>query len=181
HERDVTVLDYVANMRVKTPTAAAEWLIARGAEQLDYLRRLSTALHKGLTDRINGDKTQLSFIEGQLPAYARRVLAVSSQKLQLASQMLASVSPRHIAPQHQRLTLISEVLIQNAQAALKRQKHHLEAYDSLLEALSPQAVLKRGFSMTRIEDKIVRSTADLEPGMVIITELADGRITSIVE
>lgn len=181
HERDVTVLDYVANMRVKTPTAAAEWLISRGAEQLDYLRRLSTALHKTLTDRINGDQAQLSYIEGQLPAHVRRVLASASQTLQLASRLLASVSPRHISPQRQRLALVADMLGQSASMAVRRQIQRLDACAGLIEALSPQAVLKRGFSVTRAGDTIVRNTSDVAHGAVLITELADGKITSVVD
>lgn len=181
HERDITVLDYVANMRVKTPTAAAEWLISRGTEQLDHLRRLSTDLHKVLTERINGNKTQLSYIEGQLPAYVRHILSASFQRLELAKQMLASVSPRYIVPQRQQLVLMTDVLRRGVAELIKRHAQRLDSYSSLIDALSPQAVLERGFSMTMVDGRIVRGTADVHSGAMMITLLADGKITSIVD
>ncbi|WP_368731853.1 exodeoxyribonuclease VII large subunit, partial [Bacillus pumilus] len=59
HERDVTVLDYVANMRVKTPTAAAEWLIGRGAEALDRLDQLAPEIHHTASAMLSGAREQL--------------------------------------------------------------------------------------------------------------------------
>ncbi len=181
HERDVTVLDYVANMRVKTPTAAAEWLIAKGAAELDGLRRISTALHKVLTERINGNRTQLSFIEGQLPAYARRALSHSSQKLQMASLVLKSVSPRYLTPQRQRLDMLRNALPQSVDVQLMRHAQRLDSCASLIEALSPDTVLKRGFSITKIGDMTVRNASDVPHGAVLTTVFADGKINSTVD
>lgn len=181
HERDVTVLDYVANMRVKTPTAAAEWLIAKGAAELDGLRRISTSLHKVLTERVNGNRTQLSFIEGQLPAYARRVLSHSSQKLQMASVVLKSVSPRYLTPQRQRLDMLCNILPQSVDVQMKRHARRLDSCASLIEALSPTTVLRRGFSITKIGDTIVRNASDVQHGAVLTTVFVDGKINSTVD
>ncbi|MDE6100497.1 MAG: exodeoxyribonuclease VII large subunit [Paramuribaculum sp.] len=66
HERDVTVLDYVANMRVKTPTAAAEWLISHGERALERVRVLASDIHRVASDRISGARTQLAYLESAL-------------------------------------------------------------------------------------------------------------------
>ena len=60
HERDVTVLDFVANMRVKTPTAAAEWLVGRAEQLLDHLRTLSSEMLHAVTERVSGSLAQLA-------------------------------------------------------------------------------------------------------------------------
>ena len=67
HERDVTVLDYVAAMRVKTPTAAAEWLVGQAQTLLDGLRRTAADILQTVTDRIGGCRTQLAYIEDNCP------------------------------------------------------------------------------------------------------------------
>ena len=60
HERDVTVLDYIANMRVKTPTAAAEWLVANAEARLEELRRTASDMVRAVQEKIGGAATQLA-------------------------------------------------------------------------------------------------------------------------
>ena len=67
HERDVTVLDYVANMRVKTPTAAAEWLIGRGEAALELLDSLASEIHHTASSIVGGMREQLAYIGASLP------------------------------------------------------------------------------------------------------------------
>ena len=74
HERDVTVLDYVANMRVKTPTAAAEWLIQQAVEELERLKNLASQLHVAVSERLAGQREQLSYYHASLPLVATTYL-----------------------------------------------------------------------------------------------------------
>lgn len=132
HERDVTILDYVANMRVKTPTAAAEWLISRGDAQLQRLRQLGTDLLRCVSDRLSGNRRQLAFIQGQ------------------------------IAPL--------------VQGAIARNRQLLDSTSRLLDALSPQATLRRGYSITRLDGHAVTSPDKLSDGQRITTVLAEGTV-----
>lgn len=132
HERDVTILDYVANMRVKTPTAAAEWLISRGDAQLQRLHQLGTDLLRCVSDRLSGNRRQLAFIQGQ------------------------------IAPL--------------VQGAIARNRQLLDSTSHLLDALSPQATLRRGYSITRLDGHAVTSPDKLSDGQRITTVLAEGAV-----
>ena len=81
HERDDTVLDSVAHVRVKTPTAAAEYLIACMDEAADRLNELSVRLHEGVTARLEQERRCLYQCRNRIPASAVR--RVSSAQLEL--------------------------------------------------------------------------------------------------
>lgn len=159
HERDVTVLDYVANMRVKTPTAAAEWLVGRGAESLRRLHQLASAILQTVTDRVGGSRRQLAYITGQLPGLAQAVIERNREKL----------SRR-----------VEAEIVQNAGLQLRRRRERLDAVAQLLDALSPQATLRRGYSITRVDGKAVTDASSVPPGAEIETVLANGTLRSAV-
>lgn len=179
HERDVTVLDYVANMRVKTPTAAAEWLVSQGMQALERLRRIGGELLQLLTDRITGCRTQLAYFDGLLPTASTAVADRAAMQLRNRASVLESVSPRRIMPQRVRLDHLADTLANAATAAVERCRLMLGGKEALVGALSPEATLRRGYSVTRVDGRAVRSAQDVAPGATIVTELASGSIVSV--
>ncbi len=180
HERDVTVLDFVANMRVKTPTAAAEWLVGRAQELLDRLRAVSSDMLHAVTERISGSLAQLAYIEGQLPMAPRAAVERASNRLSRSVMALEAVSARCIAPRLSRLDATAAAIAPALANQLARRSDNLKAKESLLDALSPVATLRRGYSITRVDGRAVRSADQLHPGTVITTTLAEGTVTSTV-
>ncbi len=159
HERDVTLLDYVAHLRVKTPTAAAEWLIGRGNEALDRVLSIGSAILEAASSRINSSHRRLATIAGQLAPTALNVLAQNRRR----------VDDHPV-----------QLMAQSVDARIARQRDRLTAIGQLIDTLSPQATLRRGFSITRVDGHAVTS-ADLPPGTKLTTTLATGEITSTVE
>lgn len=158
HERDITLLDYVANMRVKTPTAAAEWLIARGAEALEHLRTIGADILDAAARRINAAARRLELITGQIPELARNVITRNQMKVGKTAQ---------------------EQLEHDTAMLIRRRSDRLEAISTLLEALSPRATLRRGFSVTRVDGRAVTSPGDVPDGATVITTLADGTLITV--
>ncbi|MDE6097601.1 MAG: exodeoxyribonuclease VII large subunit [Muribaculaceae bacterium] len=152
HERDVTVLDYVANMRVKTPTAAAEWLIGQAMEQIQLLGQLGSELYRLVSGRISGDARQLAYIEGQLAPLAR------------AAHERA----------RQRLDGIAGQIPQLAANILDRSRQQLDSLGRLLDILSPQSTLRRGYTITRSGGRTLTSVKQLASGQRLTTSFADG-------
>lgn len=181
HERDITVLDYVAFMRVKTPTAAAEWLISRGDDALNHLRLKAGELLQTVSDRISGDHKQLAYYEGIIPLATTSMCERAGNKLRNAMQALASISTQRITAELSRLDFSAENIKSRLDTRLQRQRDNLNAKEALLDVLSPQATLRRGYSITRINGKAVKSIAQISSGDVITTTLADGNITSITK
>lgn len=178
HERDVTVLDDVANMRVKTPTAAAEWLIKRNTELLDRLRSTVAAIMQTANDRIAGFRTHAAYLGGLIPALSTSTLSRAGERLNTRSMTLASVSARRITPALARLDSLSASLSTAARSIVDRNVMKLDNYRTLTEALAPEATLRRGYTITRINGKIVTSASQVPEGAVIITTTADGSISS---
>lgn len=158
HERDITLLDYVANMRVKTPTAAAEWLISRGAEALERVYGLGNMILDAATARLGAAHRRLANIAGQLPALTQGIIARNAM-------MVGERAERQ--------------MMQDITMQLKRRADRLTALRQLLDTISPEATLRRGFSITRIDGRAVTSAEEVHAGSVLTTSLASGEIISV--
>ncbi len=179
HERDVTVLDYVANMRVKTPTAAAQWLIARGEECLGRLQALGQAMLQTMTDRLGGCHQQLAFISGQLPSVAANAIARARHRLLMARNGIAGIADQRFGPEHTRLQGIAASLAQAAKVCVQREHQRIDNAQCLLDVLSPRATLRRGYTITLVDGHAATSS-DLQAGQAIRTVFADGTAISTV-
>ena len=180
HERDVTVLDYVANVRVKTPTAAAEMLIARAEELIAGLREMASDMLLAVNDKISGCSTQLAYMEAQLPVAP--INAVERKRLRLDSCLssLRALTTGRIAPQLARLESMPQSFSVAVDNIIARRNDKLSSAEALLQALSPMATLKRGYTITRVGGKTVTSAAEAKPGETIETIFSDGKITSVI-
>ena len=181
HERDITVLDYIANTRLKTPTAVAEWLIAQGESALTWLQNTGQRILQIASQRISGNKEQLAHAEGLLPVLAQGAVERSLTKLRKAAATLDSVSSRRIQPQLTRLQMIAGSIPVSALRAIERQRQLLDSRAELLEALSPHATLARGYSITRVNGRAVTDASQVKPGEVLETTLANGTLRSVAE
>ncbi len=180
HERDITVLDYVANMRVKTPTAAAEWLISRGGALITDLNERTHIIVRMATERLAGAKEELSYYMGLLPVAPGNAVERARGRLRHALLSMGQMGTRRITPALGRLdTAASQLPILTANV-LSRHRDRLDAKMKLLEVLSPQSTLNRGYSITRVNGHAITSGAQVEPGAEIVTLLADGSIKSTV-
>jgi len=160
HERDITVLDYVANVRVKTPTAAAEILIGRVKNLIEALERCAEKVRLAVTMRIGDERERLTHYGATIPGLVTAAVACRAARIDAARTGLSD-AVRH---------------------ALERQRLRLDAAERLAAVLSPAAVLKRGFSLTTMADgRVVRRASEIAPGTRLTTRLAEGTVTSRAE
>lgn len=203
HERDNTVLDFIAHTRVKTPTAAAEFLIARLADVLarvtDLARRIASWGEKALHGegrrlefyedkvptlarmRAEGAKGRLAEITAALPLAVRNRLLRAAGWLDSASRAIEAAGQRRISSETMRLTNARTLLERDLQVALSRETRRLDSLTDKVRLLSPENVLARGYSITTLHGKAVRDAACVPPGSRLLTRLAQGRITSITD
>lgn len=180
HERDVTLLDYIAHTRLKTPTAVAEFLVGNGEQRLADLQRIASAILQTVSDTIGGAKEQLSYFEGIMPIAPVNALKGQQNRLTRALMSLSGISAKRISPALERLKVQQEMLPQILNAAIERAGVRLDSREQLVKALSPLAVLSRGYSITRVEGRALRKASEAPAGTVVETILADGSIKSIV-
>ena len=159
HERDDTVLDSVAHIRVKTPTAAAEYLIARMDEIADRLNNLVILLREGVTDRLKQERWRLYQCRNRIPASVVR--HVSSAKLELLT--------------------VRKDLHRSVKTLLACHSHRLELLRQRIADSSPEKLLACGYSLTLKDGRVVKDASLLHEGDVLVTQVHKGTFTSIVK
>jgi exodeoxyribonuclease VII large subunit len=160
HEIDFTIADFVADLRAPTPSAAAELVVKDRSELIEVLRNMWYTMHRNVEETVASLRESVG---GLMTSYAfnrpRDLLRESSQRMDELERSLV-VASSHVfllAQQHQR------------------------ALGQRLEALSPNAVLGRGYTIVRKEGVVVTSSNDLQDNDVATIQFHDGNVTTRVE
>ena len=178
HERDITVLDYVAGIRVKTPTAAAEHIILQAANALAHIGDLSNQVVSIARDYIARAKEHLSYYAGNLPIMAQRIIDTNTLRLQNFIQNIPLHVQRRIEGENAQLARQKDA-IKNAVAQVKmKETMRLEALGDKIELLSPRKVMARGYTLTTCEGKIMTDAAQLEAGKLVTIHFRDGKVVA---
>lgn len=178
HERDITVLDYVAGIRVKTPTAAAEHIILQAANALAHIGDLSNQVVSIARDYIARAKEQLSYYAGNLPIMAQRIIDTNTLRLQNFIQNIPLHVQRRIEGENAQLARQKDA-IKNAVAQVKmKETMRLEALGDKIELLSPRKVMARGYTLTTCEGKIMTDAAQLKAGKLVTIHFRDGKVVA---
>lgn len=156
HERDDTVIDSVAHTRVKTPTAAAAFLIGCMDAAAQLLDGWVNALADSVAERLAHERQRLESLLVRLPA---------------------AYGLRQEREQH-RLALLSSRLASGARTLLVTQQHRLALAEKSCAAASPEHILRQGYSITTCDGHVVTAPGDVHPGDVLITRLKDGEVRS---
>ena len=196
HETDTTLLDFVADRRAPTPTAAAEMATPVKSELqaklTEWGMRQSSAVERRLEQAANllrtAERGLLHPVEklnaqSQALDYAHnRLVRLTEAKLLRQEAALSQMAGRLIPPAQQlakmagRFDVASNRLQSAASARLEAQTARLATASRLLEASSFTKVLERGFALIRDKDgKAVRSIASLSAGTQVSLRLVDGQ------
>lgn len=204
HETDVSIADFVADVRAPTPSAAAELLAPDSSELVQRLHNLQRRLVLHMQGRLARERLRLDGVSKRLRHPGER-LRQQAQRLddldmrlrrafnqQLASQRerlarldarLAAQHPgRSLALLRQRLDGLAERLPRAMQGQLRNQRQRLGALAGQLQIVSPLATLGRGYSILLDErGHAVRSAAQAQPGQRLKARLSEGELDVRVE
>ena len=180
HERDVTVLDYVAALRVKTPTAAAEFLIGRGVEQLARLQELQNTVASLVQESLARAGEQLAYYTSFIPLAATRIVETSKMRLQQQAQALPLAVTNRIAAERARLDRSVQLIAAALPQQLSREKMRLDNLQDKVAILSPRNTLNRGYSLTMHNGHVVTDASQLQPGDVVTTHFKAGSVKSTI-
>nr|WP_319553709.1 exodeoxyribonuclease VII large subunit [uncultured Vibrio sp.] len=205
HEVDVTIADFVADVRAPTPSAAAE-LVSRDNSHKDQAlitrqHKLASAMRYYLAEQKQQAAQLLHRLERQHPSYQlqrqsqqldeldvrlrramQRFIDSRQQAIERKHHRLQLNSPvRHLAQQKSRLDRVEQKLLDAMDRKLLTVRHQLAMAAEKLEAVSPLATLKRGYSITQTEQgKVITQAEDVKTGDRLVTRLANGEIRSTV-
>ena len=180
HERDDTVLDMISHTRVKTPTAAAEFLIGQMQLAADELTDLAQRLNKGAYLLLYENKELLLHLQSRIPAKAMQRVSDDRLYLQKAKHRILQGAMAHVNYQRQALPLLSH-LLQMAIPQVEKRRYQLMLLQQKITDASPEKLLAKGYSITLSKGKVVKDAKLLKPGDEITTRLKQGEITSIVK
>lgn len=181
HERDDTVLDYVAHTRVKTPTAAAAFLIAHQQQAAEQLCVMQNRLKEVTDRRVTDEMRRMERVAERLHRVFNNVCTTNENRMALLAQRLATAQNVRLITAAQKLSSHEGRLQSLFQVQLQRAALSLDLLEQRCRSLNPDLLLKRGYSLTLKNGHIVRRTSDLNAGDVITTRLADGEIQSVIK
>ena len=158
HDRDECILDMVSHTRVKTPTAAAAFLIDRLEQVARRIDDAADRITSYVQHRMEIEKMRLSRAAERIPILFSLVKSKQENKLETLNQRIASA----------------------VQRLIDRRRHALDILEQRTKSLDPTLLLQRGYSITLVNGHALRSPSAIKPGDIIVTRLADGTVKSTV-
>ena len=200
HDKDLTVTDLVACRAVKTPTAAADFIIELTAETEDYLLELGDNIKTLATESLEQFRETLELSEKKLTPLANLILSKLKHKISVIHHSfiriigeqtyraelkteklklrLSSMAIANIKNRANKILTMKSLLASSARNLIRKEEKRAAAMTNTLEILNPENTIKRGYTITRHDGKIVTSLQNLETGNVIETMFIDGLIKS---
>lgn len=202
HEVDTTLCDLVCDHRSVTPTAAAQWVTLDQYEVMTQILKDRELLRQNMSMILNHNKLKLdsyknhpylkdpkSFIiekQLKLDGYNTQIEHALELELQKTNVIKNYTQQMHlrmmniVKVQENKLSMVPEKLRSNMQVLLQNSRHSLQKNCALLDAYSPLKVLSRGYSISKIEDKVIKHVKDVARDDIMVTRVNDGVITSCV-
>ena len=159
HERDESILDMVSHLRVKTPTAAATYLVDNLRRVLERIEQAEAFIGNYISERISRQQQRIIQLSTLIPALAQRAISDSKHRIELLQSRIPVALERRMT----------------------NHKHRLESLEIQLKGFDPQLLLKRGYSITLFHGKAVRDPNELHSGDEIETRIEKGTILSTVK
>ena len=182
HEIDFTISDFVADLRAPTPSAAAELVVGRKEEFEEALQVARGRLNRALREQVLESRNRLlmatrsQLLQDPCHIVVQNLQRIDAVSLRIERVLSASIRQGHVTMDDLAIRAGHVVSLQ-----LERDRQHIRRMEAQLQALSPLAVLGRGYSVTmNSKNEILKSAGAVMHGEHLITRLAEGMLDSKV-
>lgn len=183
HESDTSIIELVADHRASTPTQAAMILVPDSNELLQMVDHFASRLYTTTRRVIELGAGRIQQMQHQLYGVMRNWVHQKVRFVAALNEALSAKRPHAVLRARQeRFMQADAAFVATVTRSLTTHSQRIETLAGRLEAIGPQAVLQRGFSLTQdANGKVIRSFKEAKEGQKIISVLADGSINSRVE
>ena len=181
HERDESILDMVAHTRVKTPTAAAAFLIDHLAATLNRIEQAQISIQRMVEHRIQHEKLHLQQLSTHIPILFSMVKNRENARLDDYWHSLLQRVMLHLQQSKMRVELLSNKVIPATTNKLMAEQHKLQLLEQRVDGVNPERMLRLGYSLTYKNGYVLRNVNEVKAGDEITTRLEGGIITSVVK
>ncbi|MBP7357814.1 MAG: exodeoxyribonuclease VII large subunit [Prevotella sp.] len=181
HERDDTILDLISNVRVKTPTAAAEFLINRLEYVYQKIEDIKFNISNIAERKMEMEKMRLEKVASTIPSLFALIKIRQETHLDIVMQRIYNKMARDINEAKHHLDILTDNIKSLCEKITTNQRHKIEMLEQKTETLDPDKLLKRGYSITLYKGKAVRDAKLLKSGDEITTKLENGTVKSTIK
>ena len=182
HEVDFTIADFVADLRAPTPTGAAELAVPNQFDVLKHIEQLKIRANENIWQRLNFSKLQIDALKNSFVIKNPMIMYENKkQKLDMFLEKIRNLIYNRLEVDKNKFKLLkNNYLLNNPKELYKHQITNLNNIIDKLNLINPLNVLKRGYSLTYIEDNILSDVKNVKLDSVIKTKLHNGYIKSKV-
>ena len=182
HEIDFTIADFVADLRAPTPTGAAEMAVPQLSDMISYLNQVKIRLNNSITNQIKRDKRKLlditsrNIFKNPATIYQTKEMIFDNilERLKFSLTNLVNVKEKEL------IKVKNSYILKNPYKILDKKSNKYLQVISKLETLSPLLTIKRGYTITKKDDKIINSVKSVKKGDKVNIMFTDGDIDAEV-
>lgn len=180
HEIDVTISDYVADLRAPTPTAAAELAVPDINTIITYLDTARSRGYTAINNILNNNYKKLNNLKNSyILTRPMSMYEIKEQKLDILIDNLNKAISKKIDNTKVRLyTCSNSYILNNPEMLYKYSSQRLEHMISKLEVLNPLNTLNRGYAIIKKDDKVLSSIKNIKKNDTLTIKLKDGEVDS---
>ena len=182
HEVDFTIADFVADKRAATPTGAAELAVPDKFELKKLINQLELRSSKNINNLINYNKTILDRIKSSyILKNPMSIYEIKEQQLSNTIEKLNNYILNYVDNKKNRLdNIISSYILTNPSKIYENKQNTYNHLIEKLEVLNPLNTLKRGYSITKKDNKVLTSIKDIKKDNIVNISLKDGEFSANV-
>jgi exodeoxyribonuclease VII large subunit len=181
HERDDTVVDIVANTKLKTPTAVAEFLLSGMSSFEERLLHAERTFSRLARELLGGETYRFQYLVQNFRHIVRNRFSAEMKRIETALHKLMHGTTQSMNNSSNRLGIDISKIVSGLNIFFQQQENRIKHCEQAIRLLDPVNILKRGYSITYFKDMALRDSSVLQEGDIIKTKVYKGTIKSKVE